>query len=229
MESIKNKSENINIFIEFVEKNISPLTQTQKKQYMQYYNLLLINNLNTNLFSRKEFDIIDRHFINSVLLSHFLNIHSTQSILDIGTGGGFPGIILKILFPETLFVLADSIKKKTDFLLSIVCELKLDNIIIENSRAENLNKKYFKHFDVITARAVAPLEDLFQISKNLIRDNGEMYFFKGKNFQKELNGLMNIKLKPHIDILPMTLIPFAPDSHNGVIIKLRLPQKESVH
>ena len=224
MESIKKNYKNINDFIDFVEKNISPLTQNQKKQYSLFYNLLLINNLNMNLFSRKEVDIIDRHFINSVLLSHFLKIQSTHKILDIGTGGGFPGIILKILFPDNLFILTDSIKKKTDFLLSVVRELKLDNIIIENGRAENLNKKYFKHFNVITARAVAPLTDLFQISKSLIRDNGEMYFFKGKNFQEELNALINIKLNHRIDILPMSQIPYAPESHNGVIIKLRLPQ-----
>lgn len=229
MESIKNKTENINNFFDFVERNISRLTQTQKKQYSLYYNILLINNLSVNLFSRKESDIIDRHFINSVLLCHFLKIQSTHMILDIGTGGGFPGIILKILFPDNLFILADSIKKKTDFLLSVVSQLKLDKIIIENDRAENLNKKYFKHFDVITARAVAPLMDLFQISKNLIRDNGEMYFFKGKNFQEELNSLININLKPRVDILPMSQIPYAPDSHNGVIIKLRLPQKKSGH
>ena len=222
MEPINESTENIEYFFDFVEKNICPLTQTQKKQYNEYYISLIYNNLRFNLFSRKEQNIIDRHFINSVLLALLMKFNSSDNILDIGTGGGFPGIILKILFPEASFVLVDSVRKKTDFLNQLVNDLNLKKITIENVRAENLRNKYSKQFDIITARAVAPLIELFQFSKPLIKPNGEMMFFKGKNFHDELNQLYDMKERTEQKIIFLSDIPFVSESQNGIIIKIKL-------
>lgn len=221
MEPINIQTENIYQFFEFVDSNIIKLSQVHKKQYTKYYNLLINNNLSLNLLSRKEKNVIDRHFINSVILAHYTKPEKHKMILDIGTGGGLPGMILKILFPDINFVLADSIKKKTDFLLKTCDELELEKIQIVNERAEKLKEIFPEHFDMITARAVAPLKDLYRISKPLIKPDGDMFFFKGKNYHQEFAELNRLKENFTIDVFPMTSLPFVPKSHNGVIIRIK--------
>ncbi len=224
MEQIIKPCDSINFFIEYIEKNICGLSQVQKKQYVCFFKILLNNNLKYNLYSRKEKDIIERHFINSILFAYYFKLNSKDNILDIGTGGGFPGIILKILFTDSSFVLVDSIKKKTDFLKCAVSELGLKNIIIENNRIENLQKKYTGFFDFITARAVASLDQLYLFSKELVKPNGTMVFFKGKNYEKE-TGFLEVKgERPEFEILHFSEIPFASGSQDGVIVKIHLPQ-----
>lgn len=207
-------------FFEFVEKNICKLTQTQKKQYFVFYKLLYYNNLSINLISRKECNIIDRHFINSVILAYYLQQMRFCTLLDIGSGGGFPGVVLKILFPDALFVLNDSIRKKTDFLRNVVEELKLKNIRIENRRAESLIRDYPTTFDIITARAVTSLRELFSISKPLIKVNGIMFFYKGKNFSKEFSELQEHHHPSQIEVIPMTKLSFVPASQEGCLIRI---------
>ncbi len=221
MEPINIQTENINQFFDFVDLNFVKLSQFQIKQYVKYYDLLINNNLSLNLFSRKEKNIIDRHFINSVILAHNISHEKHKTILDIGTGGGLPGMILKILFPDIDFVLADSVKKKTDFLKKTCDDLELNKIQIINERAEKLDKLFSSHFDVITARAVAPLNDLFRISAPLMKPDGEMFFFKGKNYLQEFADLKRIEKNITVNVFPMISLPFVPKSHNGVIIRIK--------
>ena len=109
--------------------------------------------------------------------------------MDLGTGGGFPGLPLSILFPDTNFYLVDSIKKKTDCVSKIINDLKIKNVEVVNSRSENLNNK----FDFIITRAVAPLSKLDFLTRGQFKNlsNGGLICLKGGDLSDELNGFEN--------------------------------------
>lgn len=213
-------NESLEPFFDFIEKNIKKINQTQKKQYFDFYKLLKINNLNVNLISRKEKNIIERHFINSVTMATVRPFSSDKNVVDIGSGGGFPAIILKILYPDTFFLLIDSVKKKTVFLKKAISELELKKIDVIAERAEkvlNNNPQFSHYFDYVTARAVAPMDKLVKYSLPLLKPDGEMIFLKGKNYGKELNAVKNFK-KEIINILQL---PNQDENQNGVIVILK--------
>jgi 16S rRNA (guanine527-N7)-methyltransferase len=180
----------INTFCQTLKKQGFVISVEQKELFEQYYNLLTEWNKKINLISRNEKNIIDRHFLNSALVAHFVKFNPGEIILDIGSGGGFPAIVLKILFPDSHFTLIESIKKKTDFLNQIVDRLNLKKINVVTGRAENLSSYeiYKKSFDYVTARAVASLEELFTLSSPFLKRGGRMLFLKGKNYEKEISS-----------------------------------------
>lgn len=168
------------------------LSQTQKKQFEQLYALYSDWNEKINVISRKD---IDNLYINHVL--HSLGIAKVQTfkpgstILDVGTGGGFPGIPLAILFPETNFHLVDSIGKKITVVSEVAKGIGLKNVKAEQARAEQLKGEY----DFIVSRAVTRLKEFYQWihrktkEKSIHeRDNGILYL-KGGDLEEELNEL----------------------------------------
>ncbi len=180
--------ESIDNVIQVIDNNIFKLSESQNNQFIKFYNLILEWNSKINLISRKETDVCNRHFLNSALLACLVEFRRSEKILDIGSGGGFPGIILKILFPESYFLLSDSILKKCTFLNSVICELDLKGIDVINSRVENLKPSFFKNFDKITSRAVAPLNDLLSWSENFLKKDGTFLALKGKNYMSEVES-----------------------------------------
>lgn len=177
-------------FIYLVDKQILETSDLQKKQLESYFRLLVEWNSKINLFSRSEKNIVDRHFLNSACLAHIVKFDPEDKIIDIGSGGGFPGIILKILFPQSYFTLIDSVRKKTDFLRLVITELGLTKIDIINDRAEKLSslKKFYKSFNYVTARAVSSLKDLVGLSKPFLKENGNMVFLKGRSYADEITA-----------------------------------------
>ena len=123
-------------------------------------------NKKINLISRKDFEFFyERHVLHSLSLTKIINFKDESDIMDLGTGGGFPGIPLAIYYPYVNFFLIDSIKKKTDCLDQIVKKINLNNVTIINSRAEDLNLK----FDFVISRAVAPMFKLYKWSNKKIK------------------------------------------------------------
>jgi 16S rRNA (guanine527-N7)-methyltransferase len=151
-----------------------------------------------NLISRKDIDsFYEKHFLHSLAIAKFIQFVPRTSILDIGTGGGFPGIPLAIYFPEVQFHLVDSIAKKIGVVADVVMRLGLSNVKAECTRCETLTEKY----DFVMSRAVAPAADLlFWNEKNLSKThkntlkNG-FIFLKGGDLKDELAVVKkNIKI-----------------------------------
>ncbi|MBL7994717.1 16S rRNA (guanine(527)-N(7))-methyltransferase RsmG [bacterium] len=185
-----NNDLNLNEFLQRVDKQILETSDLQKKQFGVFFRLLVEWNSNVNLISRNEKNIVDRHFLNSACLAHFVKFGPEDKIIDIGSGGGFPAIILKVLFPQSYFTLVDSVRKKTDFLRLVVKDLGLTKIDIINDRAEKISsvKEFHKSFDYVTARAVSSLKDLVGLSKPFLKENGNMIFLKGRSYADEITA-----------------------------------------
>lgn len=177
---------------EIISHYFPELSHTQKKQFEQLYALYSDWNEKINVISRKD---IDNLYINHVL--HSLGIAKVQTfkpgstLLDVGTGGGFPGIPLAILFPETNFHLVDSIGKKITVVSEVAKGIGLKNVKAEQARAEQLKGEY----DFIVSRAVTRLKEFYQWihrktkEKSIHeRDNGILYL-KGGDLEEELNEL----------------------------------------
>ena len=176
--------------INLIYKYFPNLNLESNKKIEQLYLLYKNYNDKINLISRKDFHLFyERHVLHSLSISKFLQFKKNHDVMDLGTGGGFPGLPLSILFPDTNFYLVDSIKKKTDCVSKIINDLKIKNVEVVNSRSENLNNK----FDFIITRAVAPLSKLDFLTRGQFKNlsNGGLICLKGGDLSDELNGFEN--------------------------------------
>lgn len=165
------------------------LDDFQIGQFMDYYELLIEKNKVMNLTSITEFiDVIRKHFIDSLSIVKIYR-PSKEKILDIGTGAGFPGIPLKIAFPNIQLVLMDSLKKRISFLDEVIDKLALENIITIHGRAEDYGKNlsYREAFDVCISRAVAKLSILSEYCIPFVKKGGSFISYKSGNITDELN------------------------------------------
>jgi len=177
--------------MDLILKIFPDLNQTQKKQFELLENLYWNWNKKINVISRKDLEFLYvKHVLHSLSIAKIVKFKAGSKILDVGTGGGFPGIPLAIFFPNTNFHLIDSIGKKIKVVQAIANELKLKNVTCQNIRAENVNDKY----DFIVSRAVTRMPLFFEWVKNNIKsksiheiENGILYL-KGGNLQDELKS-----------------------------------------
>ncbi|MBK0382412.1 16S rRNA (guanine(527)-N(7))-methyltransferase RsmG [Pedobacter sp. SD-b] len=184
-----------------IQKYFPNLTQIQIKQFDLLLGLYQNWNSQINVISRKDIDLLyERHILHSLGIAEVCGFLPNQSVLDVGTGGGFPGIPLAILFPETQFLLVDSIGKKIKVVNEVSSAIGLKNLKAVHSRAEQINEK----FDFIVSRAVTQLKDFYPWIKGKFKKestnrlpNGVLYL-KGGNLDQELKDsqLNNIKLYP---------------------------------
>jgi 16S rRNA (guanine527-N7)-methyltransferase len=160
------------------------------EKFLQFNRLLLEWNSKINLISRSS-ESIEAQVLNSVFFLTKYPIPADSSIVDIGTGGGFPGIPLKILDSSLKVLMIDSILKKTNTVEDIVRNLGLKNTEVLCGRAETISRQitYLKKFDIVTAKSVATLDKLFDWTKNFIKLDGKMIFIKGGDISGELNLL----------------------------------------
>ncbi len=178
------------------------LSEEQKAQLGQLQTLYADWNAKINLISRKDFDFFYiRHVLHSMGIAMVVNFPPGTKILDIGTGGGFPGIPLAILFPETHFHLVDSIGKKINVVKDVVKKLKLENVEAQQARAESLNRKY--HF--VVSRAVTQMEKFLPWVKGKFRKedvldipNG-IFYLKGGDVDQELEDLNLTYVSYHLE------------------------------
>lgn len=171
-------------FIKELENIGVTLTQNQLEQLDQYYKLLIEWNNKMNLTNiTEENDVYLKHFYDSLTLNKIVNMDEVESMCDIGTGAGFPGIVIKIVYPNIKVTLVDSLKKRTIFLNEVVKQLGLGNIEIYHERAEEFAKNNRNKYDLVTSRAVATLPILLEYSMPLVKIN--KYFVAMKSHAEE--------------------------------------------
>jgi len=178
--------------MEIITKYFPDLSEKQVKQFYKLQELYSYWNSRINLISRKDFDnLYERHVLHSLAIAKTIIFPKDSNILDVGTGGGFPGIPLAILFPEANFLLIDGVLKKTKVAQNISQEIGLKNVKTEQIRIENLKEKY----DYIVSRAVTTLPLFYNLVKKNLKttnpqvQNGGIYYLKGGELGEEINGL----------------------------------------
>ena len=188
---------NKELFIEELNKlNIKPTTK-QLEQLEKYYEILVTENQKYNLTAITDKETVYlKHFYDSLTITKIIEL-SNQSLCDIGTGAGFPGMVLKIFFPNLKVILVDSTLKKCNFLNYVIDELQLTNIEVFNKRAEEFSKVVREQYDIVTSRAVAPLKHLLEYSIPLVKVNGK-YIAMKSDITNEIIGISNYEKKLYI-------------------------------
>ncbi len=159
------------------------LTDKQLQDLDTYYKMLVEYNVHTNLTRiTEEKEVYLKHFYDSLTLVKAVNL-SNQTLLDVGTGAGFPGLVLKIVFPNLKVVLLDSLNKRITFLKSVIEKLDLKDVKAVHARAEDYAINNKEKFDVVTSRAVANLNTLSELSIPFVKTGG--YFIPMKADAKE--------------------------------------------
>lgn len=181
----------INEFIESLKQLNIEITSDQLNQLELYYELLVEWNNKINLTGITEHnEVYLKHFYDSLTICRNINLNEVDSLADVGTGAGFPGMVIKILFPNLKVDLIDSLGKRIVFLNDVVNKLKLQKISIINARAEEYAVKNREKYDIVTARAVAPLNILLEYCIPLVKNKG--YFIPLKaNCDEEINRIKN--------------------------------------
>lgn len=175
--------------MEMLEGYFSGLSERQKEQFERLGNLYREWNEKINVISRKDIDsLYIHHVLHSLAIARVISFQAGARILDVGTGGGFPGIPLAIMFPEASFHLVDSIGKKIKVVEGVAGALGLTNVKAEQCRVENLSGQY----DFIVSRAVTAFPDFMALIKGKIRKNSNhtlpngLLYLKGGDFEEEI-------------------------------------------
>lgn len=174
------------------------LTEVQREQFDRYYELLVEWNKVMNLTGITDYDEVNlKHFVDSLTIVRVKNMKNVENVIDIGTGAGFPGIPLKIVYPEMKIVLLDSLNKRIKFLNTVIEELGLKNIETLHGRAEDYAKKseYREKFDLCVSRAVANLSTLSEYCIPFVKVGGEFISYKSGTSDEEISeaqGAVNI-------------------------------------
>lgn len=175
-------------FIDELKKINITVTKHMLEQLEKYDEVLRAENKKYNLTAIKnKEDVYLKHFYDSLTLSKIIKLEN-QSLCDIGTGAGFPGMVLKIVYPNLKVTLVDATEKKCKFLQLVIQELGLKDIEVIHARAEIYSKTVREKYDIVTSRAVAPLKHLLEYSIPLVKVGGN-YIAMKSDIQKEIENI----------------------------------------
>lgn len=182
---------NFDKFVEEANKISVTFTENQLEQFRMYYEMLVEKNKVMNLTGITEWDeVLEKHFLDSISLIRSIDLNQNLSVMDMGTGAGFPGIPLKIAFPNLKVTLADSLNKRVNFLQEVIDALELDDIEAIHGRAENLarDKKYREQYDLSVSRAVANLSTLCEYCLPFVKLGGQFISYKSGEIEEEVSA-----------------------------------------
>lgn len=204
-------------FIIELEKLGIKITEEQLTKLNKFYNLLLEWNEKINLTRiTEEQEVYLKHFYDSLTIVKVVNLSEQKTLCDIGTGAGFPGIVLKIMYPNLKITLVDALQKRVNYLNSIIKDLQLDNITAIHIRGEDLKEKY----DVVTARAVANVEKLLGYTMHLVSKQGVFIAMKG-NIDEELTPEVTKKISKKYKIVKIEkfILPYENSQRSLLVFK----------
>ena len=212
-----------NKFVEEVKKLGININDTQLKQLNRYYELLVEWNEKMNLtnITIKE-DVYLKHFYDSLTIQKVIDLYEEETLCDIGTGAGFPGLVLKILFPNLKITLVDALNKRITFLNEVIKELNLENIETIHARIEEYGTKNREKYDVVTARAVSKLNILLEYAIPLAKPQKYFISLKG-HIEEEIINAKNAMNKLDVEITKKEefLLPIENSSRTIIMFKKR--------
>lgn len=199
---------------EYIQKIGIELSQDKIDKLIKYYELLVEKNKVMNLTAIIEYkDVVIKHFADSISIIKAVNMSEVTNIIDIGTGAGFPGMVLKIVFPDVKITLLDSLNKRVNFLNEVITELQLKDINAIHGRAEDYahNDTYREKYDLCVSRAVANLSTLSEYCIPYVKVGGKFVSYKAGECEEEINNakkavnMLGGKIEDTVDfILPET-------------------------
>lgn len=184
VDNLKNKLNQLSI--EYSESQIEKL--------LKYYEMLIEKNKVMNLTAITEFDeVVEKHFIDSLSIVRVIDMEKVHSIIDIGTGAGFPGIPVKIMFPHIKVTLVDSLNKRVNFLNEVIENIELRDIEAYHGRAEDYgrDKKFREKYDLCVSRAVANLTSLSEYCMPFVKPDGYFISYKAGECEDEIDNSKN--------------------------------------
>ena len=204
-------------FINAIKELDIEITNDQLEKLNKFYDLLIEWNQKINLTRiTEQKEVYLKHFYDSLTIAKVIDLSTKETLCDVGTGAGFPGIVLKIVYPNLNITLIDSLQKRVNYLNTIINELELKDIKAIHSRGEDYKEK----FDVVTARAVANIEKLLNYTMHLVNKTGIFIAMKG-NVDEELNEqtLKNINKNYNVINIEKFLLPIENSKRSLVVIK----------
>ena len=204
-------------FLLELEKLGITLTSYQQEQLKKFYHLLISWNEKINLTRiTSENEVYLKHFYDSLTITKVIDLNKVNTLCDVGTGAGFPGIVLKIVYPNLKITLVDALQKRVNYLNEIIKELDLSDIVAIHSRGEDLKEKY----DIVTARAVANITKLLNYTMHLVEENGVFIAMKG-NITEELTPAVQkaISKKYSIEKIEEFYLPYENSQRSLVVRK----------
>ena len=202
------------------------LSDKQIEQFLNYYELLVEWNSFMNLTAITDFDeVILKHFVDSISLCKYISVQHGDTLIDIGTGAGFPGIPIKIICPDCKITLLDSLNKRINFLNTVIEQLHLTDIITIHGRAEDIakTKEHRENYNYAISRAVANLSTLSELCIPFVKQNGYFISYKSEKGNEEL-----LEAKNAIEILGGSVdkqisyqLPDSDLSRNLILIRKR--------
>ena len=203
---------------ELLQLNIE-ISEKQIEQLENYAKLLISENKKYNLTAiTEEESIFLKHFYDSITLSKIIQLND-QSLCDLGTGAGFPGLVLKIIFPNLDVTLMDATSKKCEFLKLVIKELGLEKIKVINDRVEEYAINNRELFDIVTARAVAPINHLLEYGIPLVKKEGYFIAMKANIKEEELININNYYKKLNIKLIDSIKFNLPKELSNRTLIK----------